>query len=424
MKSLLDKLFFRSNNLNNISDKIKELSKKTPASQIFEAINSYSHTSEIRYVGGCIRKIINNEKVDDIDLATNLEPKDVCEALKNKNINYFETGIEHGTITALIDDFKFEITSLREDISTDGRHAQVKFSKDWKKDASRRDFTINAIYSDLEGNLFDPFNGKEDLEKGEINFIGIPEKRIQEDYLRILRYLRFFLNYSKQKHKPKVIRNLKMNLDGISKISRERLLDELKKILKPKSLKILSNNKQCLELIEIIFPQLKNFNIFKKLNSYSMNILEQDDFIFLISLLIIDQTDNAEYFLYKFNISKKNQQRIKSIDKFYREKTTSKTFTKDNLNKIFYYSGKETLMDILNFKIFKSKKIDDQIIKLINFYKDKTKPTMPIKADVIMSKYNISEGKLLGNKLKIIENEWVKNNFQITDKEIENIVNN
>ena len=192
MKSLLDKLFFRSNNLNNISYKIKELSKKTPASQIFEAINSYSHTSEIRYVGGCIRKIINNEKVDDIDLATNLEPKDVCEALKNKNINYFETGIEHGTITALIDDFKFEITSLREDISTDGRHAQVKFSKDWKKDASRRDFTINAIYSDLEGNLFDPFNGKEDLEKGEINFIGIPEKRIQEDYLRILRYLRFF----------------------------------------------------------------------------------------------------------------------------------------------------------------------------------------------------------------------------------------
>ena len=215
-----------------------------------------------------------------------------------------------------------------------------------------------------------------------------------------------------------------MNLDGISKISRERLLDELKKILKPKSLKILSNNKQCLELIEIIFPQLKNFNIFKKLNSYSMNILEQDDFIFLISLLIIDQTDNAEYFLYKFNISKKNQQRIKSIDKFYREKINYKTFTKDNLNKIFYYSGKETLMDILNFKIFKSKKIDDQIIKLINFYKDKTKPTMPIKADVIMSKYNISEGKLLGNKLKIIENEWVKNNFQITDKEIENIVNN
>ena len=81
-------------------------------------------------------------------------------------------------------------------------------------------------------------------------------------------------------------------------------------------------------------------------------------------------------------------------------------------------------MDILNFKIFKSKKLDDQIIRLINFYKDKIKPTMPIKADVIMSKYNISEGKLLGNKLKIIENEWVKNNFQITDKEIENIVNN
>ena len=99
----------------------------------------------------------------------------------------------------LIDDNKFEITSLREDILTDGRHAKVKFSKDWKKDASRRDFTINSIYSDREGNLFDPFNGKKDLEKGFVNFIGDPDKRIKEDYLRILRYLRFFLNYSKQK---------------------------------------------------------------------------------------------------------------------------------------------------------------------------------------------------------------------------------
>ena len=96
--------------------------------------------------------------------------------------------------------YKFEITSLREDISTDGRHAKVKFSKDWKKDASRRDFTINSIYSDGEGNLFDPFNGKKDLENGLIKFIGDPDKRIKEDYLRILRYLRFFLNYSKQKH--------------------------------------------------------------------------------------------------------------------------------------------------------------------------------------------------------------------------------
>ena len=133
MKYLLDKLLLRSNNLDKISYDLKVLTIKTPANKIFQAINSYSELSEIRYVGGCVRKIINKEKIDDIDLASNLEPNDVCEALKKSGINYYETGIEHGTITAVIDDHKFEITSLREDVSTDGRHAEVKFSKDWKK---------------------------------------------------------------------------------------------------------------------------------------------------------------------------------------------------------------------------------------------------------------------------------------------------
>ena len=108
--------------------------------KIFEAFSTHSSESEIRYVGGCLRKILNNEKVDDIDLATNLNPLEVSETLKKNNINFYESGIEHGTITAIIDNYKFEITSLREDIFTDGRHAKVKFSKDWKKDAARRDF--------------------------------------------------------------------------------------------------------------------------------------------------------------------------------------------------------------------------------------------------------------------------------------------
>ena len=163
MKNFLNKIFFRSNNLDYINQNIKDLTKKTPTRKIFEAINSHSLDSEIRYVGGCIRKIINKEKVDDIDLATNLEPEQVCEVLKKNDINYYESGIKHGTITAIVDNYKFEITSLRKDVFTDGRHAKVEFSKDWKEDASRRDFTINSIYSDKDGNLFDPYNGKNDL---------------------------------------------------------------------------------------------------------------------------------------------------------------------------------------------------------------------------------------------------------------------
>tara|TARA_B100000131_G_scaffold145243_1_gene141296 strand:+ start:37 stop:1311 length:1275 start_codon:yes stop_codon:yes gene_type:complete len=424
MKNLLDKIFLRSNNLDHISKNIKDLSSNTPISKIFDAIDSYSSSSEIRYVGGCIRKIINKEKIDDIDLATNLEPIQVCEALGQNKINFHETGIKHGTVTALIDNYKFEITSLREDVSTDGRHAQVKFSQDWKKDASRRDFTINAIYSDKEGNLFDPYNGKEDLKKGEINFIGDTETRIKEDYLRILRYFRFFLNYSNQKHKPETIKFLRMNIDGISKLSKERLLDELRKMINSKSLIELSKDKISLEFIKIIFPELKYFNIFTKINSYLYEILQEVDFIFLISLLIIDETDNADYFIYKFNISKKDQKRIKNIDEFYKEKLTLKTFNENNLNSIFYYKGKEALIDILYFKLFKSKKFDNHLIELTKLFKEKSIPIMPIKADILMSKYKIPEGKILGNKLKLIEDIWVKNNFKISDNEVDNIINN
>ena len=422
MKTLLNKIFFRSNNLDNVSERLKDLSKKKSVSKIFDIINSYSTSSEIRYVGGCVRKAINREKIDDIDLATNLEPNEVCKALKKNKINYYETGIDHGTITALIDDYKFEITSLREDISTDGRHAKVKFSKDWKKDASRRDFTINSIYSDKEGNLFDPYNGKNDLKIGQINFIGDPDKRINEDYLRVLRYIRFFLNYSKKKHNPKIIKLLRMNLDGIFKLSKERLLDELKKILNINNLTNLLKDKISLELIKIIFPELKYFNFFSKLNYEAKNILDDTDFIFLICLLIIDDKDNADYFLYKFNISKKNQNRIKNIDNFYKDKITSKTFTENNMNKVFYYKGKEAVIDILNYRILKTKKTDKYLIELINKYKDKSMPIMPIKANVLMTKFKILEGKALGDKLKIIEGEWVKNNFQISDQQVENII--
>ena len=423
MKSLLDKLFFRSNNLDNISQSLKELSSKSSTSKVFDAINSYSSSSEIRYVGGCIRKIINNEKIDDIDLATNLEPKEVCEALKKNQINYYETGIDHGTVTAVIDNYKFEITSLREDISTDGRHAKVSFSKDWKKDAARRDFTINSIYSDYDGNLFDPYNGKEDVEKGEINFIGNSDKRIQEDYLRILRYIRFFVNYSKQKHNPDTIKSIRRNLDGISKLSKERLIDELKKILRPNVLQKLVKDKFCLDIIKIIFPEFKYFNIFSRLNSLATKMLNEVDFVFFISLLIIDETDNADYFLYKFNISKKNQKRIKDLDNFYKDKIMNKKLNEKNLNRIFYYNGKEAVIDILNFKIFKLKKLDNDIIELLNLYRNKVKPTLPVKADILMKKYKIPEGKLLGDKLKLIEEEWVNNNFKISDQQIEIIAN-
>ncbi|MDB4613399.1 CCA tRNA nucleotidyltransferase [Candidatus Pelagibacter sp.] len=421
MDKFLDKIFFRSRNLDYISQNLKDITNQTPANKIFEAINNYSESSEVRYVGGCIRKVINKEVVDDIDLATNLKPNEICEALKNKDINFYETGIEHGTVTAVIDEYKYEITSLRKDVKTDGRHAKVEFSLDWKEDAARRDFSINSIYSDARGNLFDPNNGKKDLEEGLIHFIGDAENRIKEDYLRILRYVRFFLNYSNHKHKPEIIKIIKRNIGGISKLSSERLIDEFKKLTKSHGFVKLFQDNDSLEIIEIIFPQLKNLAKFKKLNTHARDNLFKIDFIFLLSLMIVDGTDNTDYFLYKFNISKKDQKRLKLIDFFYKEKTNLKNFTEKNFNKIFYFNGKQAVTDIINFKLFTSNKVEKKLIKLIEVYKDKVIPTMPIGANTLMAKYNIPEGKILGNKLKMIEEAWVENGFTISEKNIQKI---
>ncbi len=423
MINFLNKFIKKTNNLNNISEKIVDIANNTPVKKIFNSINNFSEMAEIRYVGGCIRKIIKKEEVDDIDLATNLNPQEVCIALKKNNIDFYETGIEHGTITAVLDDYSFEITSLREDILTDGRHAQVKFSTDWKKDASRRDFTINSIYSDIDGNLFDPFNGKEDLDNGIIRFIGDPEKRIKEDYLRILRYLRFHLSYSNYGHEHETLKLIKRNINGISKLSNERLLGELKKYFKSEILFKLSKDKFTLELFEIIFPQLKNIKIFSNPNKFAKIKIEEQDFLFLLSIMIIDGTDNADFFLYKYNISKKDQKRLKTIDEFFKGKISSKSFSEKNLNKIFYYKGKQSLIDILSFKIFTSRKIDTKLLKLIEEFKVKNLPSMPVEAKFLMEKYNIPEGKTLGNKLRDIEEEWVNNDFNLSDKQIDKIIN-
>jgi len=424
MDNFLDKIFFRSRNLDYISQNLIDLTNQTPANKIFEALNTYSHNSEVRYVGGCVRKIIKKQIVDDIDLATNLKPNEVCDALKKKEINYYETGIEHGTVTAIIDNNKYEITSLRKDISTDGRHAKVEFSIDWKEDAARRDFSINSIYSDKDGNLFDPFNGKKDLEEGNVNFIGDAESRVKEDYLRILRYVRFFINYSNQSHDPKIIKIIKKNIGGVSKLSSERLLDELKKLTKSNAFLEIFKDNTCLELIKIIFPQLKNLDNFRKMNSHAKDNLSKVDFIFLLSLMIVDGTDNVDYFIYRFNLSKKDQKRLKSINFFYKENVNVKYFNEKNFNKIFYFNGKQTVLDIINFKLFLSVKVEKKLLNLIEIYKNKILPTFPISAKTIMAKYNIPEGKILGSKLKLIEETWVQNSFQISEKQIQKIIKN
>ena len=160
-------------------------------------LNILNHTNETsRIVGGYVRNYLRNIETKDIDIATKLNPDEVIELLSKEKIKTVPTGLSHGTVSAFINDQIFEITTLRKDSNHDGRHADVEFTDDWEEDASRRDFTINAIYMNYNGEIYDPFNGVSDLNNSIVKFIGDPEKRIKEDYLRIFRYYRFLSIYN------------------------------------------------------------------------------------------------------------------------------------------------------------------------------------------------------------------------------------
>ena len=419
MNNIISKLFNLTKKLNQKELSFQKIKNSTKILKIFQSISSHNEWSEVRYVGGCVRKILNNENYDDIDLATNLDPQQIKECLSANNIKFFETGIKHGTITATIEKQNFEITSLRKDIATDGRHAEVLFTKDWNEDSSRRDFTINSIYADIDGNIFDPNDGANDLKNGIVRFIGNPEKRIKEDYLRILRYLRFFSTYSLKDHQPEIKKSIMQNISGVVGLSKERLLDEFKKIFKSGALFKLNKDHFSNDVISLVFPQFINLNLLTKLDKNNQKTLLVKSFDFLLAFLIIDETDNSDYFLFKFKTSNETKKKINFLKKSFLESTEKNYFSKKNLEKIFYFNEKSDVLDLIDFELFKSKKNKKKLIELKNYFIKTEKPVFPVKAKNIMEKFDLKEGRELGQKLKYLEDLWVNNSFNISDKEIE-----
>ena len=424
MYNFFKKIFKTNKKITPKDSSFLKIYKSTEIAKLFDSISNFNDTREIRYVGGCVRKILNQEDVDDIDLAVNLNPNQVKECLRSKNIKFFETGIKHGTITANVGQKNFEITSLREDVDTDGRHANVRYTTDWLRDSSRRDFTINSIYADKDGNLFDPNGGAKDIEEGRVIFIGNADNRIQEDYLRILRYVRFFINYSNHPHNSSVKKSIKQNIAGVANLSKERLMSELKKIILSKNFLQLSKDSFSLEILTIIFPQLVNLNNLEKINEYSKNIFYKKTFIFLISYLIIDETDNANYFLFKYNLSNEDKKRVKFLIENHELFSEKDYFNKKNLQRIFYFYNKSYVIDLLDLKIFNSKTAPKKLIELKKYFEQFEKPIFPLKAQDLLEKYKLKEGKEFGQKIRLLEEMWLNNSFKISNKEIDNVFRN
>ena len=398
---------------------VKPLESIKEVRQIFSYLNDDSMENNVRFVGGCVRKALSGEEIDDIDLATLLEPQEVKKRLEKKEIKVFDSGISHGTVTAIINKKKIEITTLRKDISTDGRHANVKFTLDWKEDSSRRDFTINSIYADLEGRIFDPQNGVYDLQNGIVKFIGSPDERIQEDYLRILRYLRFFSFYSKIDHDQEIISSIKRNINGLNKISNERIFNELNKILTLKNNYKIFSNSRSKEIILNIFPQFKCYERLKVINNLDPKTKDMYDNELILALLIVDETKDYEYFCHKYKASNNIKDRLKNIAINYENIKSKKFFSEEKIKKSVYLLGKQSVIDLLLFSICVNKKLKAiDFENLLQYVKICKIPKFPISGDYL-KKHGFDEGKILGKKLELLKQEWLNNNFFIDKKIIE-----
>ena len=422
---MMKKLSLNINILTKLKKIFSPFYKSKDIKKLFELLekDETKNTNVAMFVGGCVRKFLSNEKIDDIDLACSLTPDQIKEKLKNSVFKVIDTGIEHGSITIVLDKSKFEITTLRKDIKSDGRHAEISYTNNWEEDSKRRDFTINAIYLDRKGKIFDPQNGRIDLKEKNLKFIGNTSKRIQEDYLRIIRFIRFSIQYDSIYSDPKVIESIKLNLSGLKNLSKERIFNELSKILCLKNIAILLKNIELKNIFSVIFPELKYLNRLDKLKSLTESRLLSQNLEIILSILLIDETDNFEYFCHKYKTSNKLKNYLSLIARNYKEFNKERNFVKKYLKKNIYLLGKDNIKNLVNFIYCVDSKFSLKILEEIINNIDKVRiPDFPFNGQFLKNQ-GVIDGKKIGSVLKELEKEWLENNFFLDNNKASFIIN-
>lgn len=349
-----------------------------------------------RMVGGCIRNHFFNKYVYDIDIACIFEPQKTISLLQEKGVRTIPTGIKHGTIAAHVNGHNFEITTLRQDTQTDGRHATVAFTDSWTEDAKRRDFTINALYADRDGSLYDPLGtGLSDIQNKIVRFIGNPDERIKEDYLRILRFFRFYAEYHSGEPDKEALQACTGNRDGLSTLSDERIADELFKIL---------GSAHASKAITVMQD-----NHFFNLPPHSSEQIET---------LIHDQTKlEKQNILTRYNLLNIDKKYIKNNkqNKFIYNLNEFIEMYDGSVEKALYLYNREVVIQGLLTLKAQGQDIKDHTISQAMTLK---RPEFPIVAADIQQAYGLGEGRDLGKKLKEAEKIWIESGFKLSRQDI------
>jgi len=394
-------------------DQLDKIIKQPNIQKIFNIFNKEQDGS-IFLVGGCVRDALMGIEVTDFDFAISYEPLKVIEILKLNEIKYLDMGIKFGTVTAILNGSKYEITTFRKDIVTDGRHAEVEFTKELEIDASRRDFTVNSLYADKDGKIYDFFNGQEDLKNNQLKFIGDPKQRIKEDYLRIMRFFRFLTSYSNQTLDEKLIAIFKDESHNLSIISKERIWSEFKEILRSKNP---VNTFQVMNKVSIFSNIIRNIEI----SDGILNLIEieekikmQNNYILRLSLLLNNDLKNIEDFLNDFPLTVNEAKELTELGKL-NQKIVSYLSMKE-VRSMLYRMGSDNFKNqiILNWAKDINNKNEVNWRSLYEVSNSWEKPDFSIKADEVL-RMGIEKGPLVSKILGELEEWWIDNDF-INDK--------
>lgn len=389
--------------------------KESGTCAVMEALASDGGTA--RFVGGAVRNALMGEPVVDIDIATTETPERAMELLRAKGIKVVPTGLAHGTITAVTETRNFEITTLRVDVKTYGRHADVAFTEDWVEDAKRRDFTINALYADADGAVHDPLGqGRDDLAARRVRFIGDAAARIREDYLRILRFFRFHAHYGEDEPDAAGLRACAEAREGLRQLSGERVRGELLRIVTADNAPAAFRQMAAAGILGVILPEASRLDRFEKLVDIEANQLfatEADGILRLASMLDLDRA-GADILAERLKLSNRERERIARM---LTDTTRIASYlSMREVRRALYLMGRELFKDRVMLCWANDRKGHNtfQWRALLAMADSWEKPELPLTGQMIKAA-GVPEGPEIGRVMGEVEEWWIDADF--TDDE-------
>ncbi len=373
--------------------------------RLFDALGE----DNARIVGGAVRNALIGMPVQDVDIATRLPPEDVMRRAEQAGFSVHPVGLDHGSVLVARGGRTYEVTTLRHDVETDGRHARVAFTDDWEADARRRDFTMNALYADARGNIYDPLGGLPDVRARRVRFIGDARERIREDYLRILRFFRFWAQYAREDPDPEALKAVSELREGLSRISRERIREEMRRLLvAPRAVEAMLHMAHT-GVLDHVVPETcrRNFEALARMVADDGRHGLAPDWLLRLATFCTPLPDLKD----AFRLSRKEAERLEFLRKAGNPPSDIRGW-----RELAWRNGLDAACDIARYA-HATDRLDDATFKLaLDALHDWTPPVFPLTGkDVIAA--GVAPGPAVGQTLRKVQDRWIAGDFRPATRE-------